>query len=54
MTEDQHPDSIEDGEKPVEKPKKACAHVHDHVVCAGRGAVFNIYRCRYCGDEEWL
>ncbi|TAU33347.1 hypothetical protein ELI20_21085 [Rhizobium ruizarguesonis] len=37
-----------------EKPKPVCNHVHDHVVCAGRGAAFNIYRCRYCGDEEWL
>jgi hypothetical protein len=43
-------------EKPErkEKPKPICSHVHDHVVCAGRGAAFNIYRCRYCGDEEWL
>lgn len=37
-----------------EKPKPPCNHVHDHVVCAGRGAVFNVYRCRYCGEEEWL
>jgi hypothetical protein len=38
----------------TEKPKSVCRHVHDHVVCAGRGAAFNVYRCRYCGDEEWL
>ena len=37
-----------------EKPKPPCNHVHDHVVCAGRGAAFNVYRCRYCGEEEWL
>jgi hypothetical protein len=37
-----------------EKPKPPCTHVHDHVVCAGRGSAFNVYRCRYCGDEEWL
>ena len=37
-----------------DKPKPVCKHVHYHVVCAGRGAAFNVYRCRYCGDEEWL
>lgn len=33
--------------------KRPCNHVHDHVVAAGRGSAFNIYRCRYCGEEEW-
>jgi hypothetical protein len=40
--------------KPPDKPKPPCKHVCDHVVCAGRGSPFNIYRCRYCGEEEWL
>ena len=41
-------------EKPQnEKPKPPCNHVHDHVVAAGRGSAFNIYRCRYCGQEQW-
>ena len=42
-----HPDPSSDAE---DLPK----HVYDHAVCAGRGAAFNIYACRYCGDEEWL
>lgn len=37
-----------------EARKRPCNHVHDHVVAAGRGSAFNIYRCRYCGEEEWL
>ena len=24
------------------------------IVCAGGGAIFNIYRCRTCGAEDWL
>ena len=24
------------------------------VVCAGRGAAFNVYRCANCGKEDWL
>lgn len=42
------------GDRLREINKKPCMHVHDHVVAAGGGAVFNVYRCRYCGEEEWL
>ena len=39
---------------PGDTSKPNCQHVHDHVVCACRGSAFNVYRCRNCGDEEWL
>ncbi|WP_171820889.1 hypothetical protein [Rhizobium leguminosarum] len=48
----EHQRGVEAVKEREEKP--VCRHVHDHVVCAGRGAAFNVYRCRYCGDEEWL
>lgn len=40
-------------------PRPACGPLlsdcrQHHVVCAGRGSIFNVYRCDRCGDEEWL
>jgi hypothetical protein len=36
---------------PLPEPtSKACDHIHDHVAC---GSAFNVYRCRYCGKEDW-
>ena len=37
-----------------DKPRQADGCVWEWVVCAGRGAVFNVYRCAKCGKEDWL
>lgn len=37
-----------------DKPRQGGGCAWEWVVCAGRGAVFNVYRCATCGKEDWL
>lgn len=38
----------------AEENKPPCNHVYDHVAIGNGPCGFNVYRCRYCGDEDWI